>query len=85
MDQGSKSVTLTSYYDGSQVSIPLDPRFSPARNAQNYYKKYGKARTAIKEKTIQMEETQREIDYLESVQSFAEQAAEELRFRVSWH
>ena len=75
VDQGSKNVTLTSYYDGSQVSIPLDPRFSPARNAQNYYKKYGKARTAIKEKTIQMEETQREIDYLESVQSFAERAS----------
>jgi len=71
---GSKQVTLTSYYDGSDVTIPLDPRFSPSRNAQNYYKKYGKAKTAVKEKTVQMEETQREIGYLESVLSFTERA-----------
>ncbi|MBQ6401333.1 MAG: NFACT family protein [Firmicutes bacterium] len=75
VEPGADKVTVTSYYDGSQVSIPLDPRFSPARNAQRYYKKYGKARTAIKEKAIQIEETQREIDYLESVLTFAENAA----------
>ena len=72
---GADKVTVTSYYDGSQVTIPLDPRFSPSRNAQNYYKKYGKARTAIHEKTHQMEETRKEISYLESVLSFAERAA----------
>ncbi len=75
VEPGSRSVTVTSYYDGSEVTIPLDPRWAPSRNAQNYYKKYGKARTAIREKTVQMEETSREIDYLESVLSFAERAA----------
>lgn len=71
---GAREVTLTSYYDGSQVRIPLDPRYSPSRNAQNYYKKYGKAKTAIREKTVQMENTQQEISYLESVLSFIERA-----------
>lgn len=71
---GQKQVTLISYYDGSEVSIPLDPRYPPSRNAQNYYKKYAKAKTAVREKTLQMEETRREIGYLESVLSFTERA-----------
>ena len=41
---------------------------------QNYFKKYGKAKTALKEKQIQLDETMAEIEYLESVYSFAETA-----------
>ena len=73
--QGDSQVTVTSYYDGSQVSIPLDPRFSPARNAQRYYRKYAKSRTALKEKALQLEETSQEIAYLESISTFVEQAS----------
>lgn len=70
--QGMKSVDVISYYDGSTVNIPLDVRKSPSANAQNYYKKYGKAKTAIKEKQIQIEENDAEIAYLESVLAFTE-------------
>ena len=73
--QGDRKVTVTSYYDNSQVEIPLDPKYSPARNAQNYYKKYGKSKTALKEKRVQLDETLAEIEYLESVYSYAERAA----------
>lgn len=72
---GADSVTVTSYYDGSEVTIPLDPKYPPAKNAQRYFKKYGKAKTARKEKKIQMEETDQEIAYLESVSSFLETAS----------
>ena len=72
--QGDKKAVVTSYYDGSQVEIPLDPRYSPARNAQNYFKKYSKSRTALKEKQIQLDETLAEIEYLESVSAFTERA-----------
>ena len=71
---GDTKVTVTNYYDGSLMDIPLDPKFSPSRNAQNYYKKYGKYKTAIKEKKIQLEETSREIEYLESVVQFTQSA-----------
>ena len=71
---GSEKVTVESYYDGSQVEIPLDPRFSPSRNAQMYYKKYAKAKTAVKEKAHQIAETEKEIDYLESVSAFLDSA-----------
>ena len=65
---------MTNYYDGSQVDIPLDPKYAPPKNAQRYFKKYGKAKTAVKEKKVQMEETDQEIAYLESVAAFLENA-----------
>ena len=72
--QGMKSVDVVSYYNGSTVHIPLDVRKSPAANAQSYYKRYGKAKTAIREKQIQIEENEREIEYLESAAAFIETA-----------
>jgi predicted ribosome quality control (RQC) complex YloA/Tae2 family protein len=65
--QGDKSVTVTNYYDGSEVEIVLDEKIPPSLNAQKYYKRYSKAKTAIIEKTAQLEETGRDIEYLESV------------------
>ena len=72
--QGSSYVNVINYYDGKEIQIPLDKKYSPSKNAQNYYKKYGKAKTAVKEKKIQLNETQQEIKYLESVSSFAAKA-----------
>ncbi|MGI6735737.1 MAG: Rqc2 family fibronectin-binding protein [Anaerovoracaceae bacterium] len=71
---GDRSVTVTNYYDGSDVTIPLDPRYAPSRNAQRYFKKYSKAKTALREKRIQLEETDHDITYLESVAAFLEAA-----------
>ncbi|MBQ1390244.1 MAG: NFACT family protein [Firmicutes bacterium] len=71
---GASSVSVENYYDGSTVEIPLDPRFSAAKNAQNYYKRYGKSHTAVKEKSLQLQETDADIDYLASTLSFLERA-----------
>ena len=69
---GDEKVTVTNYYDGSQVTIKLDPRFTPSKNAQQYFKKYGKSKTAIKEKQHQLEANDEEIKYLDSVLSYLE-------------
>lgn len=69
---GDTSVNVVNYYDGSTVRIPLDPKYPPAKNAQNFYKKYGKSKTAVKEKKIQLDEVSRQIEYLESVSSYLE-------------
>lgn len=69
---GAEKVTVTNYYDGSQVTIKLDPRFTPSKNAQQYFKKYGKSKTAIKEKQHQLEANDEEIKYLDSVLSYLE-------------
>lgn len=67
VEPGSKSLTVRSYYDESNVRIDLDVRFSAAKNAQIYFKKYAKSKTAAKEKFLQLKETQKDIDYLDSV------------------
>lgn len=70
---GASCAKLLNYYDGSEMEIPLDSRFSAAKNAQIYFKKYGKSKTAVKEKTAQLEETQIDIDYLSSVLAFLDE------------
>lgn len=67
---GDKSVEVVNYYDNSTVKIPLDERHTPAKNAQQYFKRYGKAKTAVKEKQIQLEEVDDDIKYLESVLTY---------------
>ena len=84
INHGASKVEVLNYYDNTMVSIALDPRFSPIQNAQRYYKKYSKAKTAITEKNVQLEETNGDIAYLESVSSYIETAStveeiEELR------
>lgn len=69
---GDSQVTVLNYYDGKEITIPLDKKIAPSKNAQNYFKKYGKSKTAIKEKTVQLEEANEDIDYLESISVFIE-------------
>ncbi|MDD4377322.1 MAG: NFACT RNA binding domain-containing protein [Eubacteriales bacterium] len=69
---GQSTVEVINYYDGTPVIIPIDTRYSAAKNAQVYFKKYGKSKTAIREKQIQLEDTNTDINYLESVLSYLE-------------
>lgn len=64
---GALAVEVINYYDGTNVTIPLSEKLSGAKNAQNYFKKYSKARTAVKEKAIQLEDVEADIMYLHSV------------------
>ena len=39
--KGMKSITVPNWYDeGKEVTIPLDLRFTPSQNAQNFFKNY---------------------------------------------
>ena len=64
---GAKSAVVVNYYDNQEIEIPLDEKISAAKNAQRYFKKYSKAKTAIHEKQSQLEDNERDIEYLESV------------------
>lgn len=65
---GLKTIQLENYYEpGNWIELPLDENKSPSDNAQLYFKKYNKAKTAIKEKNHQLNETNKETLYLESV------------------
>jgi len=72
---GESQTRVNNYYDNTEITIPLDKRLSPSKNAQLYFKKYGKSKTAVKEKTLQLEEVALDIEYVESVASFLEDAS----------
>lgn len=74
VQDGRSFAQVLNYYDGTTMKIPLDPRFTAAQNAQRYFKKYGKFRTAIVEKGVQLKETEQEISYLDSVLTFIDNA-----------
>ncbi|WP_334328702.1 Rqc2 family fibronectin-binding protein [Companilactobacillus sp. HBUAS59699] len=65
--RGSKSITLTNYYNNEEVTIKLNPELSPSENAQRYYKKYRKLQNSIPHINEQLEITTNEVNYLESV------------------
>lgn len=71
---GAHTVKVQNYYDGNDVEIPLDNKYSVAKNAQQYFKRYGKSKTAIKEKNLQLKEVKADIEYLQSVLSYLENA-----------
>ena len=69
-----KSANLINYYDGNPITIPLDVRYAPSKNAQIYFKKYSKSKTALVEKKKQLDETMSDIKYLESIETYIENA-----------
>ncbi|MCI1857655.1 MAG: NFACT family protein [Sporolactobacillus sp.] len=77
LKRGERSAEVTNYYDPKQrsVRIPLDPNRTPSANAQAYFKKYNKAKTARKVVAEQIRLTQREIDYFEALQQQIETAS----------
>lgn len=71
---GAREARVTNYYTGEEVTIPLDPRKDPGDNAQHYFKRYRKSKTAAVEKKSQLEDTETNIEYLGSVLASIEQA-----------
>ena len=79
INEGDKTLTAENYYkDGApEITITLDPSLTPSQNAQRYYKKYTKAKTAQTEAAKQLEITHRELEYLESTMAALELAETE--------
>ncbi len=69
LQRGSTEAVLPNWYDpaGGTIRIPLDERLTPSQNAQRYFKKYQKARSAREVAAEQREKTLSELDYLEGM------------------
>ena len=67
--RGDASLTAEDFYaeEPAEIVIPLDPKLSPHKNAEKYYKKYSKAKNARIALSEQMREGESELAYLESV------------------
>lgn len=76
--QRGPEVTLPNYYeDNKPVTIPLDPSLTPAENAQRYFKRYAKARSAQSAVQAQLDATLAELAYLEQAAVHIEMADSE--------
>lgn len=76
-EKGVKEVRVINYYseDGEEITIPVSERKTPVENAQSYYTKYNKAKTALIMVKEQLEKAQEEIEYLEMLSQQVQQAA----------
>ncbi len=73
---GAREVVLPNLYqpDAPPLKIELDPSLSAVQNAQRLFRKYDKARDAIKALEKQIKSTREEIQYLNSLKAALEQA-----------
>lgn len=69
---GETSVTVENFYDESlpEIKIMLDPQKTPSQNAQKFYAKYSKLKTAGEVAEEMLHKTEDELQYLLSVQQF---------------
>ena len=69
LKRGMTEVTVVDYYDEScpSVVLTLDSRLSPSQNAQRYYKKYNKCKSAETHLREQIDKGREELRYLDTV------------------
>ena len=69
IEKGMESIEVSNFYDPEykNITISLNKNLTPSENAQKYFKKYNKMKTAKKEITSQVEISKEEIDYLENI------------------
>ncbi|MCP1124789.1 NFACT RNA binding domain-containing protein [Bacillus sp. 3103sda1] len=67
--KGDKEVEVINYYDENSgtVKIALDPLRTPSENAQRYFQKYQKAKNSVVIVEEQIEKTNEEIFYFDSL------------------
>ena len=75
--KGTEFVDVENYYSetAEKVRIPLSPRKTPIENAQSYYTKYNKAKTALIMIEEQKQKTTEDIHYLEMLSQQVQQAS----------
>ena len=70
LEPGAKELKAENYYDGNkEITIPLDETLSPQENAKHYFERYQKLKRTFDATTEQLEETDRELEYLRSVET----------------
>lgn len=87
--KGMDEIEVINYYDenAGRIKITLDPRKSPSGNAQSYFSKYQKAKTAIVIVQEQIEKAWTEVQYfdnlLQQLDSASPKDLEEIRTELA--
>ena len=67
LEKGQTKAVLEDFTTGEPVEVQLDPRLTPAQNAQKYYTEYRKLDTAEKKLTELIASGKQELVYIDSV------------------
>lgn len=69
LKKGQTEAVVENFYGevGERIKIPLDPKKTPAQNAQSYYKEYKRAQTARKLLQDLILQGKEELEYIDSV------------------
>jgi len=60
-------IEVFDYYNNQNIKIKLDDTINVSKNVEKFYKKYNKLKNTLVIVTEQKKETEREIDYIESI------------------
>lgn len=76
--KGMRALEVENYYHpGERMTIPLDIRKGPSENAQAFFKRYAKLRTAVSRAAQELPNTRQEVDYLQGQLVNVEQSVSE--------
>lgn len=69
VNRGDTEIEVDNFYSENfeKVKIALDPKLTPADNAQKYFKRYNKLKHADNLLTKEIEKSREEIEYLENI------------------
>ena len=74
---GAKALTVVNYYDGQELTIPLDETLTAIENAKHYFERYSKQKRTAENLEKLIPETEGEVWYLDSVRTALDLAATE--------
>lgn len=77
VEPGAESVTVVNYYNGEELTIPLDATLTPLENANRYFNKYNKLKRTYEASLTLVEESRATLDHLLSIQNNMELASSE--------
>ena len=67
LESGCKSFQALNYYTNEEITIPLDPTLTPQENAKKYFDRYNKLKRTAQALEEQLQDTEEEIQHLESI------------------
>jgi len=73
--RGTEKARLFDYYTGKEIDVPLDVKISPAANAQKYFKRAAKAKTAAALAAEQCDALEAELAFIEDLEYTVSKAA----------
>ena len=76
-DGGEKQITVTNYYDNTELTIPLDPELSALENAKKYFERYQKLKRTHEALSTLLVETKADLDHLLSIRDAIERSVTE--------